>query len=74
MGCLGEELKEGGQGDLQSKRHKKTEEEREGQESEQAARETVGSGRQLRPQVNVCVWLSRRCTVLEGAQASPEMK
>lgn len=41
---------------MQKKKHKKTEEEREGQESQQAARETVGSGRQLRPQVQcVCV-------------------
>lgn len=38
MGCSGEELKERGRGDLQSKKHKKTEEE-EGQESQQAARD-----------------------------------
>lgn len=41
MGCLGKELKEGSQGDFQNKKHKETEEEREGQESQQAARETV---------------------------------
>lgn len=45
----------GGQGDLQNKRHYKIEEEREGLGSQQAARETVGSGRKLRPQVHVCV-------------------